>query len=100
MKLYWPLFLSAVFFLPFDAAADDSLLCLKEAARLEKRERIQTKSAQRDCFGGKRPFFKKISVRRFLALDGNGRRKRQVLQFKTGSFERCQGIAKTGRGKY
>ena len=42
MKLYWPLFLSAVFFLPFDAAADDSLLCLKEAARLEKRERIQT----------------------------------------------------------
>ncbi len=42
MKLYWPFFLSAVFFLPSEAAADDSLLCLKEAARLEKRERIQT----------------------------------------------------------
>ena len=42
MRLYWPFFLSAVFFLPSEAAADDSLLCLKEAARLEKRERIQT----------------------------------------------------------
>lgn len=42
MKLYRSFFVSLCLFLPFAAAADDSLLCLKEAVRLEKRERIQT----------------------------------------------------------
>ncbi len=42
MKIYRLFFSLCLFCLPFKAWADDSLLCLKEAARLEKRERIQT----------------------------------------------------------
>ena len=42
MKFYRLFLIFAFFFLPSGVSAEDALLCLKEAARLEKQERIQT----------------------------------------------------------